>query len=136
MTRNYPAARITLLASLIALALVPAASAAKGKSGGGTTSGGSYSITVSPAGPYAYGETIYTSTNAPQVAQSYIALTCSQNGVNVLGGTHANWSGGWYYNWPWVLDWGVGGPATCTVTVFVQGTKTVTEASTSFSVSG
>jgi hypothetical protein len=127
------------VALVLSLALVPAALAGKGQPSGGG-GGGGYSVTVSPAGPYSFGDEIYTTTNAPEVSQSYISLICSQNGAVVLSGSHANWSGGWYYNWPWMLgptqSW-TSGPASCTVTVFQSGgKKTVTEATTSFQVSG
>jgi hypothetical protein len=123
---------------VLSLALVPAAFAGKGGPGGGGGGGGSYSVSVSP-GPYAFGQEIWTTTNAPQVSQSYISLICSRNGTVVLSGTHANWSGGWYFNSPWYLgptqSWS-GGAANCTVTVFQSGKKSVTEATTTFPVNG
>jgi hypothetical protein len=134
----------SVLAGLIlvlSLALVPAALAGKGGGTGGhggTSTGGSYSVSVSPGGPYSFGEEVWTTTSAPQVSQSYISLLCYQNGVLVLSGSHANWSGGWYYNSPWYLgptqSW-TGGSANCTVSVFhTSNNKQITDATTSFSV--
>jgi hypothetical protein len=142
------ASRIAHVAILVlALALVPAALAAKGdnsgKNGGASTGGGSagsYTVSVSPAGPYTFGETVSITTNAPQVAQSYIGMSCSENGTLVLSGTHANWSGGLDYGSAWLLGptqvWG-GGAADCTVTVFhLSDSKQITDATTSFHVDG
>src|SRR5439155_25015084 len=111
-------------------------------SGGGSTAG-SYSVTVSPAAPYSFGESISVTTNAPLYpnnARPWIGLTCTQNGTTVLTGSHAGFSGGWYYNWPFKLgptnSWS-GGSANCTVTVWHQSSrKQVTDASTSFFVNG
>ena len=107
-------------------------------SGGGKT--GSYSISISPAAPYTFGETVYTTTDAPQVSQSYIYLACYVNGTLVLSEQHANWSGGWLFNSPWTLGpsqmYG-GGPSDCTMTVVHQShNKQVTDAQTSFHIDG
>jgi hypothetical protein len=148
MPRKTTAARIACTAAfLVALVLVPAALAGKGGGGGkptggggGTTGGGGYTVGLSTPGPYTFGETVYTTTNAPQVAMSYVGMSCSENGVLLLSGTHANWSGGWYFNYAWQLGpsqvWG-GGPANCTVTVFhISNNKQITDASSTFQVSG
>jgi hypothetical protein len=138
--------RIALFAALVAaLALVPIAVAGKngtgGKSGGGGGGGGgSYTVAVTPGGPYTFGEAVYTTTTAPQLDQSYVGMSCWQNGVLVLSGSHANWSGGWYFNYAWYLGptqkW-TGGPASCTATVFhLTNNKQVTDATTSFQVDG
>jgi len=141
------ATRIALVAALLALVLVPAASAGKGGGashggGGGSTSGGSYTVTISPAGPYRFGEAIYVTTNAPLYpngAGPYIWLRCYQNGVLVASGDHAAFPSGWYYNWPFNLgptgSW-TGGAANCTVSVVhTSGSKVSTDATTSFQVS-
>ena len=141
-----PTRPVALVTALIAAAsfLVPAALAGKGRPGGGSggTTGGSYSVTVSPAGPYKFGEAIYVTTNAPMYpnnAGPYIDLSCTQNGVVVATGDHAGFPAGWYYNWPFYLgptqSW-TGGAANCTVKVFHTGSKQVTDATTSFPVSG
>jgi hypothetical protein len=106
-------------------------------------SGGSYSVTVSPAGPYSFSEKVYTTTNAPVYPNNtgpWLELTCYQNGVVVASGDHAGFPDGWYYNWPWDLgptqSW-AGGAADCTVKVFHQShNKLVTDATTSFHVNG
>ena len=105
--------------------------------GGGT---GSYTITITPAAPYTFGEAIYITTTAPQVSGSYITLACYQNGALVLSSDHANFPTGWYYNWPYDLgptqSWG-GGAANCNVNVHhITHNKTVTDATTTFYVNG
>jgi hypothetical protein len=143
--------RIALLAALAAaLVVVPFALAGKGGGGGGGGgggstggTGGSYTVTVSPAGPYVFGEAIYVTTNDPVYPNNsgpWIELTCYQNGVLVASGDHAGFSAGWYYNWPFYLgptqSWS-GGAANCNVRVFhTTNTKQVTDATTSFAVSG
>jgi hypothetical protein len=126
----------------LSLAFVPAAFAGKGggKPSGGSGGSGSYTVSLSTPGPYTFGESVYTTTNAPQVSQSYIGMSCVQNGVLVLTGSHANWSGGWYYNWVWVLGpsqvW-TGGAADCTLKVFhISNNKQITDATSSFHVDG
>jgi hypothetical protein len=132
-TRNTSAARIALVAAflVLALALVPVALAAKGHGGssGGTTSGGTYSITISPAGPYVFGEQVYVTTNAPVDPNGggpWIAMACYQNGVLVGNATHSGFPGGWYYGWPFSLgpslSWS-SGAADCTFTVGYQTSK-------------
>lgn len=142
MTIKTPAIVLALIAALLllALALVPVAFAGKGKGGGGTLTG-SYTVTVSPAAPYVFGEAIYVTTNDPiypNGAGPYIWLRCYQNGVLVASGDHAAFPGGWYYNWPFNLgptaSW-TSGAASCTVTVVhTSNNKVVTDASVSFDV--
>jgi hypothetical protein len=126
---------------VLSLALVPAAFAGKaGGNHGGSGAGGSYSISVSTPGPYAFGEEVWTTTTAPEVAQSYIGMSCYQSGVLVATGSHANWSGGWYFNYGWFLGpsqkW-TAGAATCTFTAFhLTNNKQVTDASTTIQVDG
>jgi hypothetical protein len=138
---KMPATSLAFIAALVALALVPVAFAGKGKGGGGGTPGGSYTVTVSPAASYVFGEAIYVTTNDPVYpngAGPYIWLKCFQNGVLVASGDHAAFPGGWYYNWPFDLgptaSW-TGGAASCALTVVHTATnKVVTDASTSFQV--
>jgi hypothetical protein len=137
--------QLTLIVALaLVLVLVPAALAAKGgggkSGGGGGSGGGSYTVGLTTPGPYYFGQSVYTTTNAPEVAQSYVGMACFQNGVQVMGGSHANWSGGWYFNYAWVLGpsqkW-TGGAADCTITVFhLSGGRQVTDATSAFQVNG
>jgi hypothetical protein len=132
-------------ALVLALALVPAALAAKGGNGGGKPSGGgstgSYTVTVSPAGPYTFGEQVYVTTNAPMYPNNtgpWIWMKCYQGGVLVGTWDHAGFPTGWYYNWPYDLgptqSWS-GGAADCTVqVVHTSNNKTVIDATTSFHV--
>ena len=141
MTTKTVAIRIVFTSALLALALVPVAFAGKGNGGGGTP-GGSYTVTVSPAAPYVFGEGIHVTTTDPiypNGAGPYIWLKCYQGGVLVASGDHAAFPGGWYYNWAYNLgptgSW-TGGAANCTVTVVhTNNNKVVTDASTSFQVS-
>jgi hypothetical protein len=133
----------SLLALLVVTLVAGTVLAAKGggNAGSGNTSGGSYAVTVSPEGPYGFGETVYVTTNAPiypNNAGPYIGLSCVQGGVKVYDTTHAGFSGGWYYNWPFTLGptqmW-TGGAADCTVWVYHQSrNKLVTDAKTTFHV--
>ena len=128
------------MAALIGGAI--AAPAMAGKPGGGSNTGG-YTVTVSPTGPYVFGEDVYVTTNDqiyPNNSGPWINLTCSQNGMVVLTGTHAGFPDGWYYNWPFTLgptqSW-ASGSADCVVTVTHQAkNRVVTDATTSFSVNG
>jgi hypothetical protein len=142
VTKKTPTTRVAFIAALLALALVPVAFAGKGNGGSGSATGGSYTVTVSPTGPYFFGEAIYVTTNAPiypNGAGPYIWLRCYEKGVLVASGDHAAFPGGWYYNWPFNLgptgSWS-GGAASCTVSVVHKNNnKVVTDASTSFEVS-
>ena len=131
---------------VLALALVPVALAGKGgggKGGGGSTggtTGGSYTVTVTPGGPYVFGEQIYVTTDVPTTLSPYIWLKCYQGTTLVMSSDHSGSPTGWYYGWPFDLgptqSWGMGS-ANCTVTVVhISSGKTVTDASTSFSVAG
>ncbi|HET8822924.1 MAG TPA: hypothetical protein VFM57_15370 [Thermoleophilaceae bacterium] len=125
----------------VSLALVPAALAGKSKPGGG--GGGSYSVTVSPGGPYSFGQAVSITTNDPVYpngAGPYIWLKCYQNGVLVGSADEAAFPGGWYYGQPFTLgpsgSW-TSGPATCDVTVVHMGkSRAIVDASTSFAVNG
>jgi hypothetical protein len=146
MLKNVPLSRTALIAivAAVSLALAPVALASRsgrGGSAGGTTS--SYAVTISPTGPYYFGEAISITTNAPLYPGNlgpWIELDCYQNGTLVLAAGHAGFSSGWYYEQPFHLGptakW-TSGPGSCTVTVFHEsGHKTITDATTSFSVSG
>jgi len=129
------------LISLLVVGLIAGtAFAGKPSSNGGS---GGYSATVSPGGPYTFGDTVYVTTNAPVYPNNtgpWIWLKCYQNGVVVMSSDHAGFSAGWYYNWPFNLgptqSWS-GGAADCTVTVVhTNRNKVVTDAKTSFHVGG
>ena len=130
-----------LIAMLVVGLIAGTAFAAKGgnrPSGGGSS--GTYSATVSPAGPYSFGESVYITTNAPTNLNPYLWLKCYQGSLLVLTSDHAAFPSGWYYNWPFILgptgSWGFGA-ADCTVTVVhVSNRKIVTDATTSFHVDG
>ena len=126
------------LAALV-LTLAPTALAGKGGSGGTTTSGG-YTVTITPGGPYTFGEAVYATTTVPISLGPYIWMKCYQGGVVVGTSDHAAFPGGWYYDWPFTLgpsaSWS-GGAADCTFTVVHNsGKKTVTDASTTIHVNG
>ena len=130
MNRRRP---LVLAASIVAVALVcvPIALAGK-KPGGGGTTGGSYTITLSPTGSYYFGESVYATTNVPASLGPFISMKCYQNGVLVGTTDHAAFPGGWYYGWAFSLGpsaaW-TGGAADCTFTVTHSGTgKTATDA--------
>jgi hypothetical protein len=130
----------TVVATLLSVSIIAADAAGKG---GSRTTGGGYTVTVSPAGPYTFGQDVYTTTNAPLYPNNtgpWIDMKCVQNGVTVLTGGHAGFEAGWYYNWPWKLgptqSWS-GGAADCTVVVYhQQNNKIVNDATTSFHVNG
>jgi len=130
------------IAAVAAVLLTAPAFAGKGGSRGAATDP-PYSVTVTPGGPYLFGEAIYTTTDVPVAAGStgpWIGLACYQNGVFVEGGSHAGFPGGMEFNYPWVLGqtglW-TAGAGDCTVTVFhVNNNKVVTDATTSFHVDG
>jgi len=135
---------LQVAALVLALALVPAALAGKGKGNGGNSgSTGSYSVTVSPGGPYSFGEWINITTDAPiypDNAGPWITIACYQNRTLVGVWSHAAFPGGSLYGSPYLLGptqtW-TGGAADCTVAVFHQSdNKDVTDATTSFNVSG
>jgi hypothetical protein len=130
-------ALLAVVVVAVSLALVPTAFAGKGSGGGG----GGYTVTVSPGGPYYFGEAISVTTNDPVYPNGggpYIWLKCYQNGLVVGTTDQAAFPGGWYYGQPLYLgpsgSW-TGGAATCTVTVVhMSHGKTAVDASTSFPV--
>jgi hypothetical protein len=130
------------IAAVAAIVLTAPAFAGKGGARGAGTDPSS-TVTVSPGGPYVFGESVYTTTDVTVPAGStgpWIGLACYQNGVLVESGSHAGFSGGLGFNYPWVLGqtglW-TSGAGDCTVTVFHQSNnKIVTDATTSFHVDG
>jgi hypothetical protein len=154
-TMRQNAFRIALIATFaLVLALVPVALAGKGGGGkpgggggnggsGGASTSGSYTATVTPGGPYVFGQQIWVTTNAPVYpnnAGPWIAVDCYQDGMHVSGETHSGFAGAWYYGDPFYLgpsmSWS-GGDADCKVRVYHQSSsKTVTDATTSFHVDG
>lgn len=130
-------ALITAIAAL-ALALAPVGLAAKGQGGAGGGSG--YTVSVSPAGPYSFGESVFAATNVPDSMYAYISMKCVQNGTVVGTDDHANFPGGWYYQTPFQLGpslaW-TSGAADCTFKVWhYNKNKQVTDASTTIHVDG
>ena len=134
--------RGTLFAVSVAalvLTLAPAASAGKGGPGGGGTTG-SYSVAVSPAGPYSFGQSVYVTTTVPISMNPFIWMRCYQGGVLVGSSDHAAFPGGWYYNWAFTLgptmSW-TGGAADCTFSVVhTSKSKVSTDAKVSIHVNG
>jgi hypothetical protein len=145
--RKPAAILIVLSLAVLALALVPAAGlAAKGGAagkpgGGGSGGGGGYTVTVSPAAPYSFGQTVNVTTDTPVYpnnAGPFISLKCYQDGVLVGTDDHAGFEGGWYFGWPFSLgpsqSW-TSGAADCTITVFHMSNKrSVVDATTAFHV--
>jgi hypothetical protein len=144
-----PALLLVLSLAVVALALVPtvglAAKGGNGDRGGGGAGGGGgdtpYTVTVDQAAPYHFGQQITVSTDAPVYPDNmgpWIDLICYQGNTKVLAVTHAGFSGGWYYGWPFTLGptsmWS-GGAAECEVVVSHQSRrKTVVDARTAFHV--
>jgi hypothetical protein len=131
-------------ASLIAMLVVGlmAGSAFAGKPAA-SSRGGSYTATVSPDGPYTFGDSVHITTNAPMYPNNtgpWIWLKCYQDGVVVGSWDHAGFPGGWYCGWAFNLgptqSW-TGGDADCKVSVVhTSRNKVVTDATTSFHVDG
>jgi len=133
-----------LISLLVVGLMAGSAFAAKGGVGGGggghkgSSGTGSYTVSVSPAGPYTLGETVSATTNAPVYSDNngWITLVCKQGGVVVASATHANFPGGWYYNTPFSLgpsqSW-TSGDANCSINV-LHGTTV--DATISFVVNG
>jgi hypothetical protein len=136
MNRRRPLVfAISVAAALLVFA--PIALAGKGGNGGNTGGGGtgttgSYTLTLSPGGPYVFGESVYATTNVPATLAPFIWMRCYQNGILVGSSDHAAFPGGWYYGWAFSLgpsaSWS-GGAADCTFTVVHGSTKTTTDAS-------
>lgn len=135
---TFPARRIARIAVLcLALALVPAALAGRGGSGG---SSGGYTVAVDQPAPYRFAQEITVTTDTPASSKPWIDLSCYQGGARVLASTHAGFAEGWYYGWPFPLGptgmW-TGGAADCELVVWHQSrNKRVVDARTAFHVDG
>jgi hypothetical protein len=141
MTRRIAhAAQIGSL--VLALALVPAALAAKGGGGGKPSggSGGSSSLSLvmvndlNGNGAPNYGDTVTFNASTTATTEPHVRLQCFQSGSLVYSaqaGMYAN------YLWPWLQDmtlaWSSGGAADCTAQIYYfSGSKTVWSTSLSF----
>lgn len=128
---------------MLALALVPAALAAKGGGGkGGGGGGGSSSLALvmyndlNSDGLPNWGDTVTFNVSTSATAQPHVDLKCSQNGTLVYSATAGFYSS---YPWPWTQDmtlssqmW-TGGAASCTATLYyISGSKSVTLATLGF----
>jgi hypothetical protein len=124
MTRKTPAARIACTAAflVLALALVPAALAGKGKPGGGGSTGGTGTITGpvlvvdnNGDGLANWGDIVRFNVSTTATTEPYVNLKCYQNGVLVAEGWRGYFSGSLdtpnfgLYAGPWM-----GGAADCT----------------------
>lgn len=122
MTRRIAhAAQIGAL--VLALALVPAALAARGHGGGGTTgTGGSSSISqpvmVTDTGTpgLSFGDTVTFNISTTATSQPYVHVLCYQNGALALDSWRGFWAGSLDNNWNFTLGSGMwsGGAADCT----------------------
>jgi hypothetical protein len=146
VTRKTPAVRIACSAAflVLALALVPAA-LAKGKPGGGSTSGSS-TISLAPLvydangnGLPNYGDIVVFNVSTTATTQPFVNLQCFQNGALVESSTNGYFVGSFNPTGDFGLNspaWH-GGAADCTAWLEVltnQGFKHL--GSTSFHVDG
>jgi peptidoglycan/LPS O-acetylase OafA/YrhL len=120
---------------MLALALAPAALAAKG--GPKTNAATAAAISLS-AGPYNFGGTVSVTTGVSPDLMPWVSMSCTQNGAVVGTATHAGFAGGSYYGTPFNLgpsmSW-TGGAADCTFSVVhLSGGKVVTDASAAIHV--
>lgn len=144
MARKAPVARIALTAALLvlALALIPAALAGKGKpsGGGGSTGGGSFSLVmvndVNGNGSPNWGDTVTFTVSTTMTNAPYVSVSCTQNGTSVYGQSAGFFAG---YLWPsqryFTLSssYWTGGAANCTARLYYSnGTKLATLATLSF----
>jgi len=131
-----------IAALVLALALVPAALAAKGHGGGGT-SGGSSSISqpvmVTDTGTpgLSWGDTVTFNVSTTATTTPFVNLVCYQNGVQVASGMKGFWDGSIDPNWNFGLaspTW-QSGAADCVATLDKQTKQGWQQlASTSFRV--
>lgn len=131
--------RKKLVASVVmlALALAPAAFAAKNGGKGNNSTSTAAGIALS-AGPYNFGGSVSATTAVSADLMPWISMSCTQDGAVVGTATHAGFAGGSYFGSPFNLgpsmSW-TGGAADCTFTVVhLSGGKVVTDASTSIHV--
>lgn len=145
VTRKTPAARIACTAALLvlALALVPAAFAGKGKPGGTSGgSGGSLSLVVSTDqngnGSPNWNDTITYNVSTTATTAPSVKTSCSQNGVAVLWSQSSFYAGNPFSYMNYIsLQSGMwtGGAADCTaVMYYTSGKRTVTLATLAFHV--
>ena len=142
MTNRRIAHAAQIAALVFALALVPAALAAKGHGGGGT-SGGSSSIsqpvTVTDTGTpgLSWGDTVTFDVSTTATTTPFVNLVCYQNGVQVASGMKGFWDGSIDPNWNFGLaspTW-QSGAADCVATLDKQTKQGWQQlASTSFRV--
>jgi hypothetical protein len=110
-------------ALVLALALVPAALAAKGGGGGKPSGGGSSSISLAPLvydangnGLPNYGDALLFKVSTTATTQPWVNLRCRQNGVEVLNAWNGYFDGALNYSWNFGLGSAAwqGGAADCT----------------------
>ena len=144
--RNSPVLHIVFAVAMamLVVVVVPVALAGKGKhpGGGGTTSGGSLTLSMvvdnNWNGLPNWGDTITFKVSTTATTEPHVNVTCYQNGVTVYGA-----STGYYasYPWPWTQNmtlssqsW-TGGAASCTAVLQAySGTSISTLATLNFSV--
>jgi hypothetical protein len=124
-------------AIVLALALVPAALAAKPSGGGGGHRGGSSSLTlvlVNSSDSLAnWGDQISFNVSTTATTEPHVNVTCSQNGAVVYGAATGYYAS---YPWPWTQtmtlssqSW-TGGAADCTATLQAYNGTSVSTLST------
>jgi hypothetical protein len=131
-------------AIVLALALVPAALAAKGGGGGKPSggSGGSSSLSLvmvndlNGNGAPDYGDTVTFNASTTATTEPHVRLQCFQSGSLVYSAQAGMYAS---YLWPWLQDmtlaWSSGGAADCTAQIYYfSGSKTVWSKSLSFHV--
>jgi hypothetical protein len=142
---NGRIARAAQIVALVpALALVPAALAAKGGNGGGGTTGSSDSlrlVMVTDAngnGLPNWGDTITFNVSTTATTTPHVSVLCYQGGVQVYSGLTGYYAS---YPWPWTQNMGLwsyswtGGAADCTAKLYYfSGRKTITLTTLGFHV--
>jgi hypothetical protein len=144
MTRRIAHAA-QIVAVVLALALVPAALAAKGggnkPSGGGTSGSSSISapVMVTDTGTpgISWGDTVTFNVSTTATTTPFVNLLCYQNGVQVASGMKGFWDGSIDVNWNFGLSspmW-KSGAADCVASLTMQTKRGWAQlASTSFHV--
>ncbi len=129
-----------IVAVVLALALVPAALAAKGgnggnQSGGGSTNGSLSLVVLDSTDGLAHWSNHVTFNVSTTATQPYVTVDCYQNGVWVMSGTR-----GFYPDYLWGQTFALssagwtGGAADCSARLFTVSSngKSTTLATTSF----
>jgi hypothetical protein len=97
-----------IVAVVLALALVPAALAAKGHGGGGTPGSSSISqpVMVTDTGTpgLSWGDTVTFNVSTTATTTPFVNLVCYQNGVQVASGWKGFWDGSIDVNWNFGLS--------------------------------